>query len=155
MVNLELSMPVTLEHVHDRVIKLLVDPGNSNQMGVILKEVLLNTEGSILSQVLLKIKELQRQVSADSLAKSPVPLQKSPQCVYPVNLCLNTYSNKNFSFSWKYLNPLFSMNIERILLLKCQISIRLLLFPFPKNAVFKISSHFFLHFLFHRAFLHS
>lgn len=87
MVNLELSMPVTLEHVHDRVIKLLVDPGNSNQMGVILKEVLSNTEGSILSQVLLKIEELQRQVSADSLAKSPVPLQKSPQCVYPVNLC--------------------------------------------------------------------
>ena len=91
-------MPVTLAHVHDRVVKLLVDSGNSNQMCVILKEAVSNTEGSILSQVLLRIKELQRQVSALSSQVS-CPLQKSPpQCVYPVNLCLNIYSNKNFSF---------------------------------------------------------
>ena len=149
-------MPVTLAHVHDRVVKLLVDSGNSNQMCVILKEAVSNTEGSILSQVLLRIKELQRQGSALSSQVS-CPLQKSPpQCVYPVNLCLNTYSNKNFSFFFlEYLNPLFSMNTERILLLKWQISIWLLLFLFPRNTIFKISSHFFLHFLFHRAFFHS
>lgn len=81
MVNLELSMPVILEHVHDRVIKLLVNPGNSNQMCVILKEVLSNTEGSILSQVLLRIKELQRQVSADSLVSCPIAEISSTVCL--------------------------------------------------------------------------
>lgn len=49
MVNLEVSMPMTLEHAHDGVIKPLVDFGTSNQMDVILKELLPSTEGSTLS----------------------------------------------------------------------------------------------------------
>lgn len=37
---------MTLEHVHVRVIKPLVDSDSSNQTGVILKEVLLHAKGS-------------------------------------------------------------------------------------------------------------
>lgn len=49
MENLEVNILMTLEHVHARVIKPLVDFGGLNQTDAILKEVVLSTEGSILS----------------------------------------------------------------------------------------------------------
>lgn len=49
MANLEPSMPMTLEHICDGVIKPLVDFDSSNQMCVILKEVFSISEGGTLS----------------------------------------------------------------------------------------------------------
>lgn len=49
MENLEVSILMTLEHVHARVIKPLVDFGGLTQTDVVLKEVVLSTEGSTLS----------------------------------------------------------------------------------------------------------
>ena len=93
MENLDLSMPTTPEHVLVRVIKPLVDNGGSNQK-CDSEKILISTEGSPLSYVQVRKRELQ---SWEINSQIPHPLQKSlPQYVNPVSLCLNISTDRKF-----------------------------------------------------------
>lgn len=131
MENLELSMPMTLEHVFVRVIKPLVDTGGSNKM--------CDSENSTLnywkkySFLGLGQKENCR---VGRLAKSPIHCRNPfhDMCVNPVSLCSNiSLDRKLVLFFLEHLIPILLFNTGRVLL----IDFWILLLQFPKKIIFK------------------